>query len=77
MQIGDDFHHNGAFRLMYTFGWLSGNSRVRSGSSASPSGRFEYGTPDGYQFFLDLGPVSNVDKKYPSHLKLKVINSNN
>lgn len=64
MWIGDDFHHNGAFRLMYTFGWLSGNARVRSGSSASSSGRFEYGTPDGYQFFLDLGPVSNVDKKY-------------
>ncbi len=64
MWIGDDFHHNGAFRLMYTFGWLSGNARVRSGALASPSGRFEYGTPDGYQFFLDLGPVSNVDKKY-------------
>ncbi|NIN70586.1 MAG: CocE/NonD family hydrolase, partial [Gemmatimonadetes bacterium] len=22
MWIGDDFHHNGAFRLMYTFDWL-------------------------------------------------------
>jgi len=64
MWIGDDFHHNGAFRLMYTFGWLSGNARVRSGPSASSGGRFEYGTPDGYQFFLDLGPVSNVDEKY-------------
>jgi len=64
MWIGDDFHHNGAFRLMYTFGWLSGNARVRSGPSASSGGRFDYGTPDGYQFFLDLGPVSNVDNKY-------------
>ena len=64
MWIGDDFHHNGAFRLMYTFGWLSNNARVRSGPSGSRSERFSFGTPDGYNFFLDLGPVSNVDKKY-------------
>ena len=64
MWIGDDFHHNGAFRLMYTFGWLSGNAAIRSGPSASRSRRFSYGTPDGYKFYLDLGPVSNVDKKY-------------
>jgi putative CocE/NonD family hydrolase len=64
MWIGDDFHHNGAFRLMYTFGWLSGNAQIRTGPSQKRSGRFSYGTPDGYKFFLELGPVSNVDKKY-------------
>mgnify|MGYP001182301256 FL=1 len=64
MWIGDDFHHNGAFRLMYTFGWLAGNAAVRSGPSESRGERFDYGTEDGYQFFLELGPVSNVDKKY-------------
>jgi len=64
MWIGDDFHHNGAFRLMYTFGWLSSNAAVRSGPSESRSARFDYGTPDGYKFFLELGPVSNVDKRY-------------
>lgn len=64
MWIGDDFHHNGAFRLMYTFGWLAGNAVVRSGPSESREERFDYGTEDGYQFFLELGPVSNVDKKY-------------
>jgi putative CocE/NonD family hydrolase len=64
MWIGDDFHHNGAFRLMYTFGWLSGNAAVRSGPSTKRGGRFDYGTTDGYKFFLELGPVSNVDKKY-------------
>src|SRR5262249_6829800 len=25
---------------------------------------FEHGTPDGYDFFLKLGPLSNADKKY-------------
>jgi putative CocE/NonD family hydrolase len=64
MWIGDDFHHNGAFRLMYTFGWLSGNARVRKGQSEERSGLFDFGTPDGYNFFLNLGPVSNVDKEY-------------
>jgi len=64
MWIGDDFHHNGAFRLMYTFGWLSGTARTRSGPSAQRAASFRYGTPDGYKFFLELGPVSNVDEKY-------------
>ncbi|HZX10612.1 MAG TPA: CocE/NonD family hydrolase, partial [Acidobacteriota bacterium] len=64
MWIGDDFHHNGAFRLMYTFGWLAHHAQSRSGTTEERVSRFDYGTPDGYQFFLDLGPVSNVDKKY-------------
>jgi len=64
MWIGDDFHHNGAFRLMYTFGWLSWNAQIRKGISESRPTRFDYGTPDGYQFFLELGPISNVNNKY-------------
>lgn len=64
MWIGDDFHHNGAFRLMYTFGWLSGNAVVRSSPSDQSRRRFSYGTPDGYKFFLDLGTVANVDELY-------------
>ena len=64
MWIGDDFHHNGAFRLMYTFGWLVSTARSRTGPGTERPPRFEYGTPDGYQFFLDLGPISNIDKVY-------------
>jgi len=64
MWIGDDFHHNGAFRLMYTFGWLSNNARTRPGQTEQSAARFSYGTPDGYRFFLELGPVSNVDKLF-------------
>ncbi len=64
MWIGDDFHHNGAFRLMYTFGWLSSHAKSRSGPSAKRSERFDYGTPDGHNFYLKLGPVSNVDELY-------------
>jgi len=64
MFIGDDFHHNGAFRLAYTFGWLSANARVRKGPNDKDSYRFDAGTPDGYKWFLELGPLSNVNKKY-------------
>lgn len=64
MWIGDDFHHNGAFRLMYTFGWLAGNAVTRTGPTQARSARFDYGTTDGYKFFLELGPVANVNNKY-------------
>jgi putative CocE/NonD family hydrolase len=64
MWIGDDFHHNGAFRLMYTFGWLSNNARIRSGTTSERSRRFRFDTPDGYNFFLALGSVANVNRRY-------------
>ncbi len=65
MFIGDDFHHNGAFRLMYTFHWLAFNAASRPGPAETRGEPvFKYGTPDGYQFFLDLGPVANVNKRY-------------
>ncbi len=64
MFLGDDFHHNGAFRLMYTFSWLAGNARPRAGATESRGGGFSYGTPDGYRFFLDAGPIANINEKY-------------
>jgi putative CocE/NonD family hydrolase len=64
MWLGDDFHHNGAFRLTYTFSWLSGSARARKGPSETDRGVFDPGTPDGYRFFMDLGPVANANKLY-------------
>ena len=64
MWVGDDFHHNGAFRLMYTFDWLAGSARVRTGPSGTSSRRWSYGTPDGYKFFMEMGPVANADILY-------------
>jgi putative CocE/NonD family hydrolase len=64
MFLGDDFHHNGAFRLMYTFSWLAGNARPRPGVTETRGGGFSYGTPDGYRFFLDAGTVANINEKY-------------
>jgi putative CocE/NonD family hydrolase len=64
MFLGDDFHHNGAFRLMYTFSWLSGSARSRSSPSENRDAPFDYGTPDGYSFFLKSGSVANINDRY-------------
>jgi len=61
----DDFHHHGAFFLahMYWFMYVFGPERPEP--STEGSARFEFPTPDGYQFFLeDIGPLSNINKKY-------------
>ena len=64
MWLGDDFHHNGAFRLQYTFGWLRGSAAIRAGQTETREAPFSFGTPDGYKFFMELGAVSNVDRLY-------------
>ena len=64
MFIGDDWHHNGAFRIMYAFSWLSGNARSRDAPTGTRSGAFDYGTESGYDFFLQAGAASNIDDLY-------------
>lgn len=62
--MGDDRHHNGAFFLMGTFAFLSsyGQPRPVPTPKGSP-GYSAYGTPDSYQFFLDMGPIKNINEK--------------
>jgi hypothetical protein len=61
MFVGDDWHHNGAFRIMYAFGWLSGNARRRDAPGTGSPGPFDYGTPWGYRFFLEAGTAQGLD----------------
>jgi len=61
--FGDDYHSGGAYQLMYGFNWMSTNARARTAPSERAVERFDYGTPDGYRFFLDLGAAANA-KKY-------------
>ncbi|MCG8368894.1 MAG: CocE/NonD family hydrolase, partial [Proteobacteria bacterium] len=56
MFIGDDWHHNGAFRLWYAFGWISSMETDLGASRAMP------GFYDAYEAFMALGPLSNVNK---------------
>ena len=66
--LGDDDYHNGAFMLAANFGFYSA-FRPREGDPAKPPQmfRFDYGTPDGYEFYLSLGSLANADEKYFKH----------
>lgn len=61
----DDFHHHGAFFLPHTFNFFASFGVARPEPTSSWSGSVvDHGTPDGYQFFLDMGPLRNADAKY-------------
>ncbi len=62
--IGDDFHHNGAFFLPHAFNFFATLGKPRPKPTSDIPARFQHGTPDGYKFFLDLGPLANADRKY-------------
>src|ERR1043166_1807244 len=58
MFLGDDFHHNGAFRLSYGFEYVS---RMETGKVQY---RFEFDKHDTFEWYLALGPLSEIDKRY-------------
>jgi len=63
--IGDDWHHNGAFFLAHMFNWMSRNGRKRPEPTKKfPRATFDYGTPDGYEFYRRIRTLSEIDKKY-------------
>jgi putative CocE/NonD family hydrolase len=63
--MGDDLHHNGAFRLMYAYSWVGRDAWPRQdGPNSNQASLPVYTTNDGYQFFLDIGPIKNVNEEY-------------
>ncbi len=62
--VGDDFHHNGALWLPHLFNFIADFGRPRPEPTRKGRPRFEHDTPDGYDFFLRMGPLANADKKY-------------
>ncbi|MGH9752596.1 MAG: CocE/NonD family hydrolase, partial [Blastocatellia bacterium] len=62
--LGDDVYHNGAFMLAANF-WFYSGFRPRGGEPQPPKQRisFDPGTPDGYDFFLNLGPLAEVNQR--------------
>ncbi len=57
--LGDDFHHNGAFRLSYGFEYSA-----MLETSAIDNYHFEFDRADTYDWYLGLGALSNADEKY-------------
>jgi putative CocE/NonD family hydrolase len=58
MFLGDDFHHNGAFRLSYGFEY---STMMETGKT---NFIFQFDRFDTYDWYLRLGPVSNANKNY-------------
>jgi len=58
MYVGDDFHHNGAFRLSYGFEY---SSMMETGHENTP---FKFDTYDIFDWFLRLGSLREVNRRY-------------
>jgi putative CocE/NonD family hydrolase len=58
MWLGDDFHHNGAFRLSYGFEYAA---MMETGKDVQ---QFKFDRPDTYDWYLSLGPLANANQKY-------------
>jgi hypothetical protein len=56
--LGDDFHHNGAFRLSYGFEYAALMETTHENFS------FKFDRYDTYEWYLRLGALSNADARY-------------
>jgi putative CocE/NonD family hydrolase len=62
--IGDDFHHHGTFFLPHFFNFFYSFGQARPEPTTKSAERIDHGTPDGYEWFLQTIPLSNVDEKF-------------
>ena len=58
MWLGDDFHHNGAFRLSYGFEYAA------MMETSKETEQFGFDRYDTFEWYLDLGALSNVNQKF-------------
>jgi uncharacterized protein len=58
MFLGDDFHHNGAFRLSYGFEY---STMMETGKT---NFAFQFDRFDTYEWYLRLGVLSNANRNY-------------
>ena len=57
--MNDDFHHFGALRESYAFEYA-----VLEEADKNKNTNFDFKTYDTYEWYLDLGPLSNINAKY-------------
>lgn len=68
---GDDGVHNGAFLMPHNINFIANFGLKRPEPIQKyPAGKLKYDTPDGYRFWLDHGPLTNLDEK---HFKGEII----
>ncbi len=62
MFLGDDFHHNGAFRLSYGFEYAATMERSKTFSL------FQFDQPDTYAWYLALGSLAHAQARLGDHV---------
>jgi len=62
--MGDDWHHNGAFMLQHAFRFLSSFGKPRKEPTTKRAEPFDFGTADGYKFYLNMGGMPEANAKY-------------
>lgn len=70
LYMGDDSYHNGAFMLAANFGFYS-SFKQQENPTLPPknSARFDYGTEDGYEFYLKAGTLADLIGKLSGDAK--------
>ncbi len=62
--IDDDMHHNGALTLPMVFNFFSSFGQKREKPTPNWPKRMKLPNVDQYNFFLNLGPLKNINLKY-------------
>lgn len=60
--MGDDAYHGGAFMLAANFGFYAFFKPQANPQLPVKSVPFDFGTNDGYEFYLKAGPIGNLSK---------------
>ena len=70
---GDDMHHNGAVFLAQNFSFFSGFGQQRPTPIGDNSyvKRFNFGTQDGYKFYLQMGGLKNSGDLYQERIGMR------
>jgi uncharacterized protein len=70
LYMNDDSYHNGAFMLAANFGFYTSFKQQSNPTLPDKNpARFDYGTSDGYQFFLQAGTLADIVKLVSSDPK--------
>jgi putative CocE/NonD family hydrolase len=71
---GDDMHHNGALFLAQNYSFFTGFGQPRPAPTANNDyvKRFNFGTQDGYKFYLEMGGLKNSGDLYQQKLGTRI-----
>ena len=71
---GDDNHHNGALFLAQNFSFFTGFGQPRPTPTANNDyvKRFNFGTQDGYRFYLQMGGLKNSGDLFEQKLGMRI-----